>query len=51
MSNVRYGLLCWRKSNNKKYVNDINIQTNSVLGCIQYKKHVDSGKKLKIEIN
>ena len=35
----------------KKYVNDINIQTNSVLGCIQYKKHVDSGKKLKIEIN
>ena len=47
MSHVRYGLLCWGRTNKTK-VNEINVLINKALRCIHYKKYNESVSNLKI---
>ena len=50
MSNIRYYLLCFGKTN-KKCINGINIPINGALRCLHYKKYDDSVRLSKTKKN
>ena len=48
MSHVRYGLLCYGRTN-KQNLNDINVLMNKALRCIHHKKYDESVRKIRLE--
>ena len=47
MSHIRYGLLCWGRTNKTK-TNEINVLINKAIRCIHFKKYNESVSNLKI---
>ena len=47
MSYIRYGLLCWGRTN-KTRINEVNILIDKALRCFHYKTYDESVRKLKI---
>ena len=47
MSHVRYGLLCWGRTNKSK-INDINRLINRAKRCIHFKNWKENVRKIKI---
>ena len=46
MSHIRYGLLCWGRTNKKKRY-EINVLINKALSCIHYKKYNEGVSNLR----